>query len=792
MCVLSQQIKYLDQTNVSFVLGLIRDIVNTPTILNDSNIQTSSTYSSYKIDQLLTTLKTDLQNDYRSLINGLTHLNKEIVTTLPTTDIDTNTIYLIKDTSDPSNVFFSQYLYINGQFEMIGTTKSSDDGGISIYDGNSKVYEVNDVVLYKATTDTYYSIYICKEGHTSTSTFDETKWEIVDEKQRLIKVTATQPSETNVLWIDIIDPNNPVLKFHDGTKWEELGGSGGFRSYDDYSKLPTIANGLGDASTLVNGIVGFSANDYTDLTTFTTYKKGFYTYNSTDDEWKIVYEFDFDEALQKLKSYIVETNLRTYTGDELEYGEFKIPNDLTCSTDDVISMTKVVGTLDVDGNGYIVLKASRTYEVTMTAVSDSKLTLCMYDSNGMKLKEGLFFTGDGNTTNASYTWVVPSMDVDTSVYFKVEDGSGTLYAKNNNIVVREMNRIIIIDPVQKVNNSTGIEDDPVGKRITFDGANVPKHYLIEDGSVYNISDYPDLAQHYVDEYGNVAIYGGDGVTTFAVPNNCESPGWWSPQMTSLTMGKYSVLYDYIYSNSEHSPYKAFDGIKHNAGDSNTNCYWHGSSGGNGYIGIDLGEDMMIKGYMIRSSTVNNQTPDSWTFEGSRDGIIWDILDTKTTVGMGNSEDLEVMFSQTYSYRYYRINVTAVNPLCSYNTWCLDEMQFYKIPKGLSLVKYEPTYYINNGTIGDTIAPSSTNTSTDYRLDITHTDGTITRTDNLHGTDAVYVPTNGFYGLHVENGNLILECQDGSTPPPLALEVIDGEKCLTYDTNGSIGGTLVTS
>lgn len=785
---MSQKIKYLDQTNVSYILGLIRDVVNTPIILNDDYIQTSSTYSSYKLNNLLTNLKTELQNDYRSL----SRLKKLPVTSLPTTGIDEDTLYLLKKTDSNNNDYFEQYLYLNGSFELVATTKVSGDSGISLYDGNGKVYDVNDVVLYKGTTDTYYSIYICTTAHTSTTTFDNTKWSIVDEQQEFMKIDSTQPSNTKLFWVDTSDTTKPVLKFHNGTTWVAISGSGGggIPQYADYSTLPLASQGSTSSDLVENKFV-FCNNDYVDATGV-KYPKGFYQYiGGSTDSWEAIYEFDFDEGVKQLKNYIVEANLRTYTGEELDYGEFVLSSDTSGNTGTILSLSKSEGSLKLDSNGYITLKPNRTYEVSITATSNGRSDIAMYDENGNTVDNKIFITG--STLGASFNWIVKTDDNGKNIYFKIESGntSGIIYKDHTSIVVREINRQVIIDPAKQLNGSTGLEDDPVGKRILFDGTNIPKHYLKEDGTIYNIADYPELAQHYKDEYGVTNVYGGDGITTFAVPNNCESSGWWSPRMTGLTMGKYSVLYDYIYSSGEHNPHKAFDGIKHNAGDSNLNCYWHGS-GVNGYIGIDLGEDMMIKGYMIRSCTVNYQNPDSWTFEGSKDGTVWDILDTKTSVGMGNSEDLEVMFSQPYKYRYYRLNVTAVNPLTPYNTWCLDEMQFYKIPKEVSLVKYEPTYYINNSTIGDTIAPNSHNTDTDFRLDITHKeDGSVTTTPNLKGADAVYVPTNGFYGLRVENGNLILECQDGATPPPLALEVINGLQCLTYDTEGTIHGTIIS-
>ena len=59
---------------------------------------------------------------------------------------------------------------------------------------------------------------------------------------------------------------------------------------------------------------------------------------------------------------------------------------------------------------------------------------------------------------------------------------------------------------------------PIGAVEFFDAITAPQDWLVCDGTVYNIADYPQLAQHYAVNHGTANFYGGDGVTTFAVPN----------------------------------------------------------------------------------------------------------------------------------------------------------------------------------------------------------------------------------------------------------------------------------
>jgi len=67
-------------------------------------------------------------------------------------------------------------------------------------------------------------------------------------------------------------------------------------------------------------------------------------------------------------------------------------------------------------------------------------------------------------------------------------------------------------------NSNGNDSTPVGTVISYMGTSAPKHYLICDGTIYNIDDYKDFSQFIKDEHGAFDFFGGDGITTFAVPD----------------------------------------------------------------------------------------------------------------------------------------------------------------------------------------------------------------------------------------------------------------------------------
>lgn len=69
--------------------------------------------------------------------------------------------------------------------------------------------------------------------------------------------------------------------------------------------------------------------------------------------------------------------------------------------------------------------------------------------------------------------------------------------------------------VEILNETAGT---PVGEIISYMGTVAPANYLICDGAEYPIAEYPHLAQHFANDFGSANFFGGDGETTFAVPD----------------------------------------------------------------------------------------------------------------------------------------------------------------------------------------------------------------------------------------------------------------------------------
>lgn len=63
----------------------------------------------------------------------------------------------------------------------------------------------------------------------------------------------------------------------------------------------------------------------------------------------------------------------------------------------------------------------------------------------------------------------------------------------------------------------GPDGNPIGTVISFMDSAAPEDYLVCDGGVHNIAEYPDLAEFFQKQFGEANHFGGDGETTFAVP-----------------------------------------------------------------------------------------------------------------------------------------------------------------------------------------------------------------------------------------------------------------------------------
>lgn len=81
-----------------------------------------------------------------------------------------------------------------------------------------------------------------------------------------------------------------------------------------------------------------------------------------------------------------------------------------------------------------------------------------------------------------------------------------------------MSKIVLNGESFDLRGPAGPDGNPIGTVISFMGLKAPKEYLVCDGSVYKISDYPHLASFFKDQFDSETHFGSDGKGTFAVPD----------------------------------------------------------------------------------------------------------------------------------------------------------------------------------------------------------------------------------------------------------------------------------
>lgn len=340
---------------------------------------------------------------------------------------------------------------------------------------------------------------------------------------------------------------------------------------------------------------------------------------------------------------------------------------------------------------YITLKAGKTYQLSFgTLRSADKASGSSYhivDSLGNKIGNRGHTGGQygDNIVDVIYT---PTSDIKINPMI-VTNATSKYFPDCSFFTVKEVSRTITIDPVEYVDSTKGIEDTPVGEIIRTIGNKTPKHYLMCDGSTHNIADYPYLAQYFKDTFGAINVFGGDGTTTFGVPDytiekrlNTQymAPNAWASSMYS----------------SDYAASKAFNGTLNI-----TSNYWQALTGVTlpVEIGIDLGNEYYITRYALHNLGWNtgaiNDRPNTWDFEGSNNKTNWNTIDTVTNyIWTSNTPEFKV--SMPGSYRYYRLIIktcvgTGVSGVIV--TPILNQILLYYSNSNFTHIKAEPTYYM---------------------------------------------------------------------------------------------------
>ena len=157
----------ISKEGLEYLCGLIRDINGLDTnLIDDINIKSNGTFSSVRIDTLLTALKTDCNYYTDSLVSNLSRLELKIVTD-EADIVDSNILYLHKPTGQTS---YNQYVVIEGNKVLLGTTDINMSDYYTITQADTKFTLKTDFDALKTEVDKVKNDKVNKSGDTMTGT----------------------------------------------------------------------------------------------------------------------------------------------------------------------------------------------------------------------------------------------------------------------------------------------------------------------------------------------------------------------------------------------------------------------------------------------------------------------------------------------------------------------------------------------------------------------------------------------------------------------------------------------
>lgn len=222
-----------------------------------------------------------------------------------------------------------------------------------------------------------------------------------------------------------------------------------------------------------------------------------------------------------VKDAIGEYYISYFTGNRIK--TISIPNS-GVNKDLLQNLTERNTNLDTSRynttTGEVTLKAGITYEIkasTLVVNAGSGDSITVNDSDGNQIgPRGYLAVSNYSSTSYDYIYT-PTTDTTIHVEIATTTSAHSCVVDCSYFIVKQLGNKIV-DPVAYLSENGNLEETPVGNIITYMGNNAPAHYLTCDGSIYNIADYQELTRHFIKEFGSINYFGGDGITTFAVPD----------------------------------------------------------------------------------------------------------------------------------------------------------------------------------------------------------------------------------------------------------------------------------
>lgn len=386
-------------------------------------------------------------------------------------------------------------------------------------------------------------------------------------------------------------------------------------------------------------------------------------------------------------------SLTNALNQQVEYGQFGFNSSIEqiSTLDTLIPFKTKVGNIDLNSDGTITLKANKTYKLSCYfRITDTDAL----KSLSVKQNETFLFNVVAKASEITETCTsvyifTPTVDAKVGVYTPSYDTqlptlTSSAFYSNTKLIVEEIAQPVINNinyTLDDINNQTNIEDTPIGHIISFMGTKAPDHYLICDGSEYNITDYQKLADFINDQFGSYNYFGGNGTTTFAVPdlrNNISTEDLWSvPDGYAYEgTGVISTIRERTYNKKNEG--KAIVANVNSTTDNATYCYL-----------ISTNQNYVI-GYCSYDSSELGTVNASFDYKG----FTWYI----SVIPYG----FNIIETISSEYKTFTIDCNRTD----YETIglsVLQQIEITKIANSQQYIKYENTYYANIvNTITETV------------------------------------------------------------------------------------------
>lgn len=259
-------------------------------------------------------------------------------------------------------------------------------------------------------------------------------------------------------------------------------------------------------------IADFNADDFPQIGLMFMIKN-----ESTENFPVYRYTGDADNPYSYVTELSTSESIKGEKGDKGDKGEQGVQGE---AGKDGTTYTPVIGTVTT-------VASNNLASASVVVDRDAKTATFNFDiPKGQDGKDGKDGSGSGGTAEIDVDDEMSDTSenpVQNKVIKKYIDGKAVNVSKDvDNVIETKEDGLYVskmdVYPPDYVDEEYGITDTPVGHIIAHMGTNAPKHYLACDGTTYAIEDYPYLAQHIKDEFGTYDYFGGNGSTTFAVPD----------------------------------------------------------------------------------------------------------------------------------------------------------------------------------------------------------------------------------------------------------------------------------